>query len=173
MHASTLEQAKYHLKTQHGISEEFYTNGTTPVYGTGQGAGDSPSQWSQESALLFQIYKEMTDNATMCDRYGSTQIKIPLAAFANDTNLLGNDSERTKTRESLALEAKHAFTTWNSLLHATGHFMELLKCSCYLQVWNFQDDGYAFTEELETHGIKILVEGINGVAQKIPQLKVQ
>jgi hypothetical protein len=58
MHADTLAKAKYHLKTQHGIAEEFYSNDTTPVYGNGQGAGDSPSQWSQESALLFKLYQE-------------------------------------------------------------------------------------------------------------------
>jgi hypothetical protein len=50
MHVNTLENARYHLKTQHGVSEEFYSHSTTPVYGNGQGAGDSPSQWSQESA---------------------------------------------------------------------------------------------------------------------------
>jgi hypothetical protein len=171
MHGKTLELAKYHLKTQHGISEDFYSNSTTPVYRTGQGAGDSPSQWSQESALLFQLYKEMTEGASMCDRYGNNRTEIPLAAFADDTNLFGNNNEMTKSRESLVHEAKHAFASWNGLLHATGHFMELPKCSCYLQMWNFQEDGYAFTEEPDTHGIKIRVEGIDGQMQTIPQLK--
>jgi hypothetical protein len=134
----TLKLAKYHLKTQHGISDEFYPNSTTPVYGTGQGAGDSPSQLSQESALLFQLYKEMTDGASLCDRYGNNKIEIPLTAFTDDTNLLGNNNEMTKTRENLAHKAKHTFATWNGLLHATGHFMELPKCSCYLQMWIFR-----------------------------------
>jgi hypothetical protein len=151
MHAKTLEQAKYHLKTQHGISDDFYSNNTTPVYGTG-GVSNSPSQWSQESALLFHLYKEMSVSAKMCDRYGHKTTEIPLAAFANDTSLLGNNNEGTKTREMLALKAKNAFATWNGLLHATGHFMELPKCSCYLQIWNFQEDGYAFTEDPATHG---------------------
>jgi hypothetical protein len=35
----------------------------TPVYGNGQGAGDSPSQWSQESAMLFEIYESMIKGA--------------------------------------------------------------------------------------------------------------
>jgi hypothetical protein len=171
MHAKTLEQAKYHLKTQHGISEEFYSNETTPVYGTGQGAGDSPSQWSQESALLFQLYREMTKGASICDRHGNNKTEIQLAAFADDTNLLGNNTELNKTRETLADEAKQAFATWNGLLHATGHFMELPKCSCYLQMWNFQEDGYAYTEDPDTHGIAIRVEGLDGTIKTIPQLK--
>jgi hypothetical protein len=38
-------------------------------------------------------------------------------------------------------------------------------------MWNFQEDGYAFTEEPDTHGIEICVEGIDGQMQTIPQLK--
>jgi hypothetical protein len=67
MHANTLSQAKYYLKTQNGISESYYSHQSTPVYGNGQGAGDSPSQWSQESAMLFQIYQGMRPGATMSD----------------------------------------------------------------------------------------------------------
>jgi hypothetical protein len=37
---------------------------------------------------------------------------------------------------------------------------------------DFQDDGYAFTEEPDTHGIEIRVEGLDGTThQTIPQLK--
>jgi hypothetical protein len=68
MHAKTLLQAKYHLKTRHGISTEYYSNETTPVYGNGQGAGDSPSQWSQESALLFKLYQSKMPGAALGDR---------------------------------------------------------------------------------------------------------
>jgi hypothetical protein len=66
MHATTSEKAKYHLKTKHGISESFYyhTN-ETPVYGNGQGAGDSPSQWCQQSAMLFDLYAARHQGTTM------------------------------------------------------------------------------------------------------------
>jgi hypothetical protein len=62
----------------------------TPVYGNGQGAGDSPSQWSQESTLLFKLYQEKMSSTTMTDRNGDHRVNIPLAAFTDDTNLLGN-----------------------------------------------------------------------------------
>jgi hypothetical protein len=57
MHASTLETATYYLKSLYGVSQQGYSNKTGPVYGNEQGAGDSPSQWSQESAMLFQIFQ--------------------------------------------------------------------------------------------------------------------
>jgi hypothetical protein len=88
MHAKTLYKSRYFLKTQQGISTTGYSNAESPVYGNGQGAGDSPSQWSQESAMLFQIYKEMTDGATMSNREGGKAVETHMAAFADDTNLL-------------------------------------------------------------------------------------
>jgi hypothetical protein len=98
-------------------------------------------------------------------------VTIPLAAFADDTNLLGNSNNNETTKEMLTDEAKKAFSTWNGYLHATGHFMELPKCSCYLQFWNFQEDGYAFTEDPNSHLQEIKVLDHNGVQQIIPQLR--
>jgi hypothetical protein len=170
MHADTLAKAKYHLKTQHGIAEEFYSNDTTPVYGNGQGAGDSPSQWSQESALLFKLYQEKMPGAIMHDRKGDCRVNIPLAAFADYTNLIGNRTSTDNQQYSLIQEAKDAFTTWNGYPHATGHFMELPKCSCYLQFWKFQEDGYALTKEPAAHGQEIIVKDLDGNLQIIPQL---
>jgi hypothetical protein len=166
-----IKQARYFLRTQHGISDEYYSNDITPVYGNGQGAGDSPSQWSQESALLFELYQDMMEGAQLCDRKGKNKTEVHLAAFADDTNLLGNNNNNNKSQDTMTKEAKEAFTIWNGLLHATGHFMELSKCSCYLQFWKFQEDGYAYTDDPETHGKEITVKDINGEDQVIPQLK--
>jgi hypothetical protein len=86
------------FKTRHGISTEYYSNDTTPVYGNGQGAGDSPSQWSQESALLFRLYQSKMPGAALCDRERKQTTMIPLAAFADDTNLLGNNNNDDKSQ---------------------------------------------------------------------------
>jgi hypothetical protein len=170
-HSSTLEKARYHLKSKHGVSKSFYSHSqVTPIYGNGQGAGDSPSQWSQESALLFELYKEKAEGAQMSFRDGSLAAKLPLTAFADDTNLLGNDDRRDLSLNLLADQAKKAFQLWDNLLHATGHFMELGKCACYLSMWDFQEDGYAFTIPPEELGIEIKVQDINGVIQTIQQL---
>lgn len=71
----------------------------------------------------------------------------------------------------LTAETKNAFSTWNGLLNATRHLMELSKCSCYLQFWQFQEDGYAFTEDPATHGQEIRVKDQDGQLQLIPQLR--
>jgi hypothetical protein len=57
MHGKTLRNAQYYLKTKFGISDMFYSHTEqTPIYGNGQGAGDSPSQWNQESAVLISLF---------------------------------------------------------------------------------------------------------------------
>lgn len=170
MHSQTLYIAKYFLKTQHGVSQDFYSNIETPVYGNGQGAGDSPSQWSQESSLLFQAYSEKINGAHIVNKDG-VGVSIPLAAFADDTNLLGNDEAGTKTLDQMTTEVQKAFTHWNGLLHATGHFMELSKCACYLLFWKFQEDGYAYTMDPDEHRQLVTVVDNQGKHHVIPQLK--
>ena len=52
--ANTLEEARYKLKTQLGISEEFYQHSIAfPIFGTGQGSGNSPAIWCFISSILF------------------------------------------------------------------------------------------------------------------------
>jgi hypothetical protein len=170
-HATTLEKARYHLKSKHGISTNYYSHSErTPIYGNGQGAGDSPSQWSQESALLFDLYERSVPGAQMTLQNGEIATKIPLTAFADDTNLLGNDDDNNLSVMQLAEQAKQAFQVWDKLLNATGHFLELGKCFCYLSVWDFQDDGYAYTVPPSELNIDIEVQDANGIKQTIRQL---
>jgi hypothetical protein len=107
----------------------------------------------------------------MSDKHGKNQATIPMAAFADDTNLLGNNDTHSKSPQELTDEAKNAFSTWNGLLNAAGHFMELTKCACYLSFWKFQEDGYAYTMSPEEHGQKIFVSDIQGQVKEIPQLE--
>jgi hypothetical protein len=48
--------------------------------------------------------------------------------------------------------------------------MELAKCSCYLSLWEFQDDGYAYTVPPEEHKQELFVTDITGKEQRIMQL---
>jgi hypothetical protein len=106
----------------------------------------------------------------MSFRNGIPATKLPLTAFADDTNLLGNDDARRLTVHQLVDQAKRAFQLWDKLLHATGHFMELGKCACYLSIWDFQEDGFAYTIPPEELNIEIRVQDVTGANQVIPQL---
>jgi uncharacterized protein YjbK len=171
MHATTLEKAKYHLKTKQGISTNYYNHSEeTPVHGNGQGAGDSPSQWCQQSAMLFDLYEKTQTGNRLSDRTNDMSIEIPITAFADDTNLIGNDDTHELQIEELISKAQDSFTSWNELLHATGHFLELEKCSCYLSIWDFQSDGYAFMIPPNELAKTIKVKDLAGNEMTIKQL---
>jgi hypothetical protein len=112
MHAWTLLDAKYHLKTKQGVSQTYYTNSKeTPIHGNGQGAGDSPSQWCQQSAMLFDIYSHTHHGATIINPDRTLQLRLPLTAFADDTNLLGNKTSENQSLNGLIQDAQECFTT--------------------------------------------------------------
>jgi hypothetical protein len=120
--------------------------------------------------MLLDLYEQQAPTAEMTFRDGTRATNIPIAAFADDTNLFGNDNKLCKSTEKMVTEAKSAFETWNKLLHATGHFMELGKCACYLSIWDFQEDGYAYTIPPGELNVQIEVDDINGRRQIIEQL---
>jgi hypothetical protein len=140
----------------------YQHSNNTPVHENGQGAGDFPSQWCQQNAMLFDLYADSQTGTQMSTRSGKQSITLPMAAFADDTNLLGNDDEHKLTKEHLSKQAQIGFSKWNKLLHATGHFMELDKCSCYLSIWDFQEDGYAYTLAPEAISQEIKVFDLQG-----------
>jgi hypothetical protein len=112
----------------------------------------------------------MNKGTTMTSSDGKNQVSLSLAAFADDTNLLGNDDDCSKTITDIIQETQTAFTTWNALLHAMGHFMELEKCACYLSIWAFQEDGYAFTLEPQEINKQIIIVDHEGYEKQIKQL---
>jgi hypothetical protein len=48
--------------------------------------------------------------------------------------------------------------------------MELEKCACYLSIWAFLEDGYAYTLSPSEHNERIIVRDIHGIDKVIPQL---
>jgi len=57
VHARTLKEAKYKLRTQLGVSKEHYKHSVlVPLYRTGQGIGNSPMIWCLISVTLFEAY---------------------------------------------------------------------------------------------------------------------
>jgi hypothetical protein len=57
----TLKKARYRLRTELGLSDDYYTHSDSdPIYGTGQGSGNSPMIWCFISSALFVQYTVCT-----------------------------------------------------------------------------------------------------------------
>jgi ribonuclease HI len=157
MHGQTLRQAKYHIKTKYGISEESYSHSyDTPIYGNGQGAGDSPSQWNQESAVLIDLFSSEAHAARITHPVNKTVDSVAMTAFADDTTIHGNITECESHPNVIIQNIQEDITHWNEYLHAAGHHLELSKCACYVIFWEFDHDSQPTATLNKTDpGIKI------------------
>ena len=167
--ASTLEQAKYRLKTELGMSEQSYSHSEeNPIYGTGQGSGNSPMIWCFLSSVLFDCYDERANGAIyeLPDRSLST--KINMIGYVDDSNGQTNQfqcNQQPPASQILKLAQDDA-QTWNDLLSASGGALELPKCVYQVLSWTFLSDGSpiptGFDNKLE---VKVL-----DVQQRSPQI---
>ena len=65
VNTATLKQARYRLRTALGVSKQHYTHTDEyPIYGTGQGSGNSPIIWCFLSSALFAAHEEKAIGAT-------------------------------------------------------------------------------------------------------------
>jgi exonuclease III len=141
---TTLLHAKYKLKTELGLSNEFYQHTDEyPIYGTGQGSGNSPMIWCFLSSVLFDCYETLANGAVyeLPDRSGHT--KLYMVGYVDDSNGQTNsfiDNSQPDDAEILT-KACHDAQSWHDVLAASGGALELSKCSYQLISWTFAKDG--------------------------------
>ena len=144
-YADTLFQAKYHIRTELGVSPTSYWHTDEwPIYGTGQGSGNSPMTWLFLSCLLFATYYKIARHAKYCNPDGTNETTIAMIGFVDDSNGQVNNVQSPQTDETLhqlMQDAKHNATTWASHLGVTGGALELSKCSYHVVFWRFSAQG--------------------------------
>jgi hypothetical protein len=174
MHGKTLGNAQYYLKTKFGISDTFYSHTEqTLIYGNGQGAGDSPSQWNQESAVLISLFHQEAKGAKITHPVNKVQTSIAMTAFADDRTIHGNNTSDQTSPIDLAKDVQLDLTCWNEYLHAAGHFLELSKCACYLVAWGFDADGRPYAIPKDELGVDIKIRQRDDSIMTIPQLSIE
>jgi len=155
----TLLNAKYRLKTELGTSTEFYQHSTEhPIYGTGQGSGNSPMIWCFLSSILFDCYEKQAHGAVyeLPDRSGTTSVYM--VGYVDDSNGQTNkfrDNVQPQDSEILQ-QATHDAQTWHDVLGASGGALELPKCSYQLLSWQFTKDGVPYLKmEVPIHPVTV------------------
>jgi hypothetical protein len=141
----TLFNANYQIRTELGLSESSYSHSTDmPIYGTGQGSGNSPMIWCFLSSLLYDCYDLKAYPAQYCNPDWSNQSRITMIGFVDDSNGQVNsfyETEDLAHLQELIRKAQHNASQWSSLLHATGGALEISKCSYHVMYWKFSIPG--------------------------------
>lgn len=144
IHGSTLKEAQYKLRTAIGISDLAYSHCEEfPLYGSGQGSGNSPALWLFISATLFNIHDRLAHGATFQDPSGTLTAHLRLSGFVDDTNATLNDwqPQDEATLDELLKRLCHDAQLWNDLLFISGGKLELSKCSFHVLRFEFSPDG--------------------------------
>jgi hypothetical protein len=144
VHALTLQQARFHLRTQLGFSDHSYSHSVQfPIYGSGQGSGNSPSIWLFTSSTLCDAHFETSFGARFASPDGMEQVKISMVGFVDDCTGTTNDFQpqaQAKLHEIVQRMERDA-QTWNDLLWCSGGKLELPKCSFHTLSFISSPDG--------------------------------
>ena len=167
---STLEKAKFYLKTGKTVSSDFFQHCEShPIHGSGQGATNSPAGWLFISSKLFDVYDTEATGATFLSPDRSFQISIYMIGFVDDTKSQVNafDTSPQPPIETMIHKMGKDAQLWNDLLWCSGGALELKKCSFYAISWFF-DKGFPVMEG-GTPRERMFIEGKAG-AQEIKGL---
>ncbi|MFM8621857.1 MAG: hypothetical protein ACKOB3_00515, partial [Holophagaceae bacterium] len=135
IHGQMLRQAEYRLRTPKGISETSYSHtNELPIYGSGQGSGNSPVLWLLISATLFDVHEKHVKGATFTSPDNTTEVSISISGFVDDTNASLNEwnPQTQGPTDQLLEQLQHDAQTWNDLLFTSGGKLELNKCSFHV-----------------------------------------
>ena len=114
----TLAEARYHLKTKLGVSDEFVQHCRFhPWFGNGQGAGDSPTKWLVMSSTLFDEYESQATGALYESPDGSWSLQLFLVGFVDDVrNAINAFGHHDATMIDLCRIAQRDCQLWHDLL---------------------------------------------------------
>jgi hypothetical protein len=145
MNAASLEHAEYRIRTEMGVAETGYIHTSSwPIYGTGQGSGNSPMIWCFLSCILFDCYDLQIHQASYCNPDRSEPVTIGMIGFVDDSNGQTNDFHANETSQTLPALVHNLQTNahlWANLLGASGGALELSKCSSHVAMWQFSIKG--------------------------------
>jgi hypothetical protein len=143
--AKTLQQAEYRIRTDSGVATTGYQHSVEwPIYGTGQGSGNSPMIWCFLLSVLFDCYKDLSFSAQYCRPDRSEHFSIGMIGFVDDSDGQTNqfmEDEINDTLPKMLHQLQTNAQVWSNLLGASGGALELSKCSCHLAAWQFSKQG--------------------------------
>eukprot|EP00957_Ditylum_brightwellii_P095395 7266294-Ditylum_brightwellii.AAC.1 len=86
VHATSLQEARFKLKTVLGVSEAFYQYCQAfPIYSTGQESTNSPTIWLFISSTLFDIHEANAHGATFKTPDKETSVSLSMVGFVDNS----------------------------------------------------------------------------------------
>jgi hypothetical protein len=145
----TLEQAKYYLKTQLAVSDQFYQHCEAyPIYGTGQGSGNSPQLWCFVASTLFFAYQQKAHGAEFFSYDGKQSLQVFMIGYVDNCSQQVNEfkAHPQPSAERLVELMTQDAQPWSDLLWSSGGALEVPKCSFQVVETNWSSRGRPFLQ---------------------------
>lgn len=138
LHATTLQNMRYKVKTAYGISEKAYTGSCDhPLFGTGQGSGASPAAWLTLVVVLMYALERVTMERVRFHSPNTDKVhERILDAYVDDT-AISFTSSSDSSFDDILLRLEVAAQKWERLLFYSGGALNLSKCSWLILHWTW------------------------------------
>ena len=157
LQAKTLQTMKYKVQTALGISAEHYQHSENePIYGSGQGAGHSTTNWLFHSTPMMKTIEKHCKGCTISTPNKDTTYTKHILGFIDDKTQYANDWNNNNI-QTITNNIQHAAQSWEGLLHTSGGKLEISKCCMIVLDWTNDSKGSQVllpTNNLNTISIK-------------------
>jgi hypothetical protein len=129
VHAKTLQQAQFHLRTKEGISSLSYSHCLQfPIHGSGQGSANSPCIWLFICSTLGDVHQRLAHGASFTSPDETETVKISMVGFVDDCRGTYYSDFQPQQEESMTVMLTQNMQSdaqiWNDLLWCSGGMLE-------------------------------------------------
>ena len=118
----------YKVQTALGISEEHYQHSETePIYGSGQGAGHSTTNWIFHSTPMMKTIEKNCKGCTISTSNKDTTYIKHILGFIDDKIQYANNWKNNNIK-TITDNIQHTAQSCEGLLHTSGGKLEISKC---------------------------------------------
>lgn len=120
IHNKTTKQTHYYMCTANGISKRYNEHTKeSPIYGSGQGAGDSPTRWVLLNNGIETAYNTKGSLCKASNPTGKLNIIHGPDSFLDDTTMITQSNNLTLTEFQNKLQSN--LQLWEKLVYAYMH----------------------------------------------------
>jgi Reverse transcriptase (RNA-dependent DNA polymerase) len=158
LHHTLLKSMSYEVRIEGALEKHTFNNEeNNPIYGTGQGSGNSPIIWLFLSNVLLKMFSKEAHGATYNTNPHQEYTKIQVSAYVDDVNTHHNTLNQN---EGLERSMQRDFQTWKEILEMSGGKLAPEKCNFYIVKWNFAPTGRPIIENSAIEQLRILNTGV-------------
>ena len=166
-----LRTAEYHVKTQHGISDQFFTHFLQTIYGVLQGSGAAPAIWLAVSIVLITAYNALYPDPGIPNPLHTEELQKIIDAFVDDTDLWDIIFHSLLSDDDCFRRMAARAQSWEKLLFLSGGQLNLSKCYWYYISWQWQDGIPTLSTIQDTPGSISILPGNSPTPQIIHRVE--